>query len=78
MPEWLNSEIGQNLFKEAFKMAGLPEVKEEDLGVGIYTNQQIAEKCENATRLIVKIINLLDITDPVIKRAILSSWVDGL
>ncbi len=76
MSEWLNSKRGQSLLEEAFKMGGLPEVKEDDLATGIYTNQQIAEKCETATQLIIKIESLSAYSNLATKRAILSFWVD--
>jgi hypothetical protein len=75
MPEWLNTKKGQDLVREAFKAAGMPEVKETDLETGTYTNQQIAEKFEDPMMFLTMLMQLPG-DDPVVKRSVLSMAVD--
>ena len=75
MADWLNTEKGQEFFKKAFETAGLPEVKEEDLETGTYTNRQIAEKCADPKDLLVLLMKLPG-GDPASKRSILSFAID--
>ena len=67
----------QRFFKSQFNAIDLPEVEEDQLAYGLYTNTQIAEKFKANPY---KIIPLLKIVDPnfdeYTKRSILSQAID--
>ena len=75
MAEWLNSEVGKVIFEEAFEKAGLPEIDENDLEVGTYTNRQIAEMFNDPVALTALLMMLPD-NDHASKRSILSFTVE--
>lgn len=60
----------------AFKAAGLPEVAEEELEVGTYTNQQIAERFRSDPMRLMTLLMQLPGGGPASRRSILSFAVD--
>ncbi|MBM4401831.1 MAG: hypothetical protein FJ044_01140 [Candidatus Cloacimonetes bacterium] len=60
----------------AFKAAGLPEVAEEELEVGTYTNRQITERFRNDPLRLISLLMQLPDGNPASRRSILSFAVD--
>ncbi|PJE50699.1 MAG: hypothetical protein COV29_03115 [Candidatus Yanofskybacteria bacterium CG10_big_fil_rev_8_21_14_0_10_36_16] len=51
MTHWSETKKGRLLGMTAFAIVDLPEVKEENLEKGTYTNKQIARMCETPQKL---------------------------
>ena len=69
----------QNFVAAAFNAAELPEVGENDLELGTYTNAQIAEKLRgNPGRLLSLLMNVSKMGSPAQKRSILSFAVESI
>ena len=71
-------EKWQEFADAAFEAAGLPEVSEDQLEVGTYTNAQISEMLHgNGEKLLALLMQVSDIGDDVAaKRSVLSFAVD--
>lgn len=67
----------QAFVEKAFEAAGLPEIKEEDLEAGTYTNAQIAERLRNDPfQLLALLMRVSNLGNEAEKRSILSFAVD--
>lgn len=75
MTKWFDTEAGKAMIQQAFEAIGLPEVEEDDLESGTFTNQQIAEKFEYPAELI-SILKGLPKGSPASMRSLLSFAVD--
>ena len=72
-----NEEKWQKLVKTAFEAAGLPEVAEDQLEPGTYTNAQIAEKLRsNPARFVRMLMEVSELGNQAEKRSTLSFAVD--
>lgn len=74
-------KISESKWKEfyqlCFKTAEIPEVKQEDLEVGTYTNQQIAEHFrKEPEKLVAVLMQLPKDANPGSKRSILSFLIE--
>ena len=72
-----NEEKWNEFVEKAFEAAGLPEVSEDQLETGTYTNAQVAEMYRNdPTRLLSLLMGVSNLGNPAEKRSILSFAVD--
>lgn len=73
---WSETEKGRQLVEETFAAAKLPEVDENELETGTYTNVQIARKCDDPLNLVIILMNLPEDGGNASRRSILSFAVD--
>ena len=73
---WSSTDKGQKFVQAAFDEVNLPNIPENQLEPGTYTNQQIAAKCVSPVALLVLLRQLPKDTTNESRRAVLSLGVD--
>ncbi|MFZ5424294.1 MAG: hypothetical protein ACOZAO_00685 [Patescibacteria group bacterium] len=73
---WTETEKGKQLIESAFKAANLPEVQENELETGTYTNMQIAKMFDDPAELISLLMALPKGGGNASRRSILSFAVE--
>lgn len=71
-------DVWQKLLNTAFEAAGLPEVKEEELETGTYTNAQMISKVKEYPVLLGLLLSLPKGASAASNRSVLSFAVDAL
>jgi hypothetical protein len=75
---WSQTKNGKRLIEASFTAANLPEVEEKQLEAGVYTNQQIAEKCPTPVAFVLLLMQLPQGVGNASQRSILSLAVGML
>lgn len=75
---WSETSTGYAFWKEAFRVADLPDVEEKELEAGTHTNGQIARKCPDGKHLLARLMQLPKGGSRASARSMLSFAVDML